>query len=786
MKRLSFSRKIILISAVFSIPILILTFQLIMQFMVVITHTQSEQQGTAYLAPTLSLLKDIQQHRGASNTFLSGDTTFKNTMQQKQKSIAEDIAAIDSVEQLYGSKLNTSSLWNEIKADWKKLLSQVDNLSAAESTRNHTALITKILEFRIYIADQASITLDSDLDSLYILSGLVEHYPQAAEYLGQMRAFGSGAMVDGVIDEKEHAELDMLSSLASASIKTASNGLSRAYEYNPSLDPELVVSIQEADAKQKEFLNLVQYKVLSGNMADLTPKTYFDAATLAIDSQFNLVKELDNTAQTLLANRIINTIQGLVIGFTLAVLTGIIACWLFISFYFAIVDALVVLEKTAFGLAEGDVRQALDYKAKDEMGSLADAFREIIGYQQLMAETAGKIAENNLNQEIKPRSTNDMLGNSFAKMVNNLRGMITDVSKNANSLSTASYQLAEASGESGRAMNQIATTIQQVAKGTIHQASSVTKIAESITQMSRAIEGVAAGALEQASAMSKASGMAVSINQSIKQVTKNAETVSRDSAEATRLSQDGANTVRQTIKGMEAIRTKVRVSASRVEEMGSRSEEIGKIVETIEDIASQTNLLALNAAIEAARAGEQGKGFAVVADEVRKLAERASGATREIGGLIKGIQTSVNEAVSAMHESASEVEAGVKLANSAGDVLNNILTAADSVNKQAEEAGSAANMVGKAANELLGSVDAVSAVIEENTSATEQMNANSLELNQAIETIASVSEENGAAVEEVSASTEEVSAQVQEVSASAAALMEMADDLLSIVSKFQL
>jgi methyl-accepting chemotaxis protein len=320
--------------------------------------------------------------------------------------------------------------------------------------------------------------------------------------------------------------------------------------------------------------------------------------------------------------------------------------------------------------------------------------------------------------------------------------------------------------------------------GTSQQSEDVHRTSGSVEQMVTSIASVANGVDEQTTAINKASNVALLINTAIEQVATNAQLVAHDSADAARYSRDGASTVKETIQGMEAIRSKVGLSASKVQEMGRHSGEIGMIIETIEDIASQTNLLALNAAIEAARAGEQGKGFAVVADEVRKLAERSSLATKEIATLIQGIQGSVNEAVNAMQESAQEVEAGVARAHSAGQSLDHILKTVESVSQQANASGVAAAKVNTATRELVEAVDAVSSVIEKNASATREMAANSSKLRQVVENIASVSEENSAAVEEVSASTEEVSAQVEQVSVSASSLMDVAQGLQKLVAQF--
>ena len=461
---------------------------------------------------------------------------------------------------------------------------------------------------------------------------------------------------------------------------------------------------------------------------------------------------------------------------------------LFLIFYFArvVVGPVSKLSAVAERMAVGDLEENVNYNHSNEIGHLAANLTAIISYQREMARLAHQIAVGKLQEVVLVKSEKDELGQAYQEMSIYLNTAIKQVADSAARLGSASTHLAATTKQVGYATGQISNSIQQVATGISQQSDSIGQTASSVEQMSLIIEGVAHGAQEQSRAVVSASEITDRISKAVQLVAGNARAVTERSADASEAARSGSKTVEETLSGMSNIRIKVGISADRVRELGSRSDQIGAIVETIDDIASQTNLLALNAAIEAARAGEHGKGFAVVADEVRKLAERSSVATREIGGLIKGIQSTVTEAVNAMAEGAREVEMGVASASQSGDALNNIIAAAEAAYHQAQEAGRAIEQVLSDSSELVTAIDAVSAVVEQNTTAAKLMSASSGDVTQAVEAFASISEENSAAIEEVSAAMEEMNYEVAEVADSTKSLDDMAQTLRQVVNQFSI
>jgi len=296
-----------------------------------------------------------------------------------------------------------------------------------------------------------------------------------------------------------------------------------------------------------------------------------------------------------------------------------------------------------------------------------------------LLDEMGALAEGDLT--VEATVTDDMTGaiaDSMNFAIEALRNLVTTINETSVQVSSAAQETR--------------ATAMHLAEASEHQAQQITSASTAINEMASSIDDVS----------------------------KNATETSDMANRAVQIATKGGEVVRRTIDGMDNIREQIQETSKRIKRLGESSQEIGDIVELINDIAEQTNILSLNAAIQAGTAGEAGRGFAVVADEVQRLAERASNATKQIEALVKTIQTDTNEAVISMEQTTSEVVAGAKLAEDAGEALTEIESVSNQLNELISNISESARQQAAAATNISSTMNVIQEITTQTSEGTSQ------------------------------------------------------------------
>ncbi len=328
----------------------------------------------------------------------------------------------------------------------------------------------------------------------------------------------------------------------------------------------------------------------------------------------------------------------------------------------------------------------------------------------------------NLDQELIMESYSE---SGYARVTELVEDVIT-------ALASSTSQLAVSNRSAGESTAEVSGVCEQLAIASTTQASSAQSVAQSMDSVARASQTVEQGASSQKSALNKAAAAAQLVQDEIEGINNRASL---------------GDQIRLKISAMDRLKTNISDTAERVQDMNSRSVEIQSIVEAISTIAEQTNLLALNAAIEAARAGEHGRGFAVVADEVRKLAENSATSVKEIGNLIAAIQVGSRDAAASMAKTVNDVSEVIEVSSEAAACLEEISRGAVTSRQLTIELSQAMALVENLA--------------AENERVLTKVGGDIRSVNFAIENIASITEENAAATQEVGASAQQMSLTVR-------------------------
>jgi methyl-accepting chemotaxis protein len=325
---------------------------------------------------------------------------------------------------------------------------------------------------------------------------------------------------------------------------------------------------------------------------------------------------------------------------------------------------------TADRIARGDLSLTMRaMQREDEVGVLARAFARMEEYLKVTAAAADQISLGNLKTKVSPRSDKDLLGISFARMADNLQKLAAELSEGVNVLATSA-------GEISASTSQLAANASQTA----------TAVAETTTTVEE-------------------------VKQTAHLASQKAKAVSESAQRAAQSAQTGRKATEETIASMTRIRTQMEAIAGSMVRLTEQSHTIGQIIATVEDLAAQSNLLAVNAAIEAAKAGEHGKGFAVVAQEIKSLSEQSRQATNQVRTILHDIQKATTAAVMATEQGTKAVEAGFQQSRQTGE---SIVTLAVSVS----EAAQAATQIAASSQQQLVGVDQVAQAINSIEQAT--------------------------------------------------------------------
>ncbi|MDH4122972.1 MAG: methyl-accepting chemotaxis protein [Thermoplasmata archaeon] len=498
------------------------------------------------------------------------------------------------------------------------------------------------------------------------------------------------------------------------------------------------------ETKRKACMNLANLPTTGLTPSDIQNRTN-DVFQLAYDASNNYSACADSLEQIIgirtevaqIANEEADDLFRVTIFGIIAGVGVIVLAIIFAAYYISrkTTEPIVAMAKIANDIQKGNLSPEIDLKeTPDEIGEMVVSFKKMVDTTfapiYRLKETAETVAMGDLSKDLALEAKGDIqrLVVSFEMMLNSLRSLVMDVRETSSLVSSTSDNLASISEEMNATTEEVSTAIQKIAAGAQHQAERIKEAVKIVGDQLTSVE----------------------------QVVSSAESAADASTKASEVAQRGGDSAQVALQKMREIQAVVDGATEIVRKLGERTKEIHQIVNVITNIAQQTNLLALNAAIEAARAGEHGRGFAVVADEVRKLAEGSGRAASQISVLVDQIETETRKAVDQMENGAKDVSLGASVIDSALASLEDIAA----------------------------TIEETAAMVEEITASTEEQKASAEKIVRAVDEVAKIAEDTSAASEETAISTESLTASMEEMTASAQELARLSGLMQGSVEKF--
>ncbi len=681
MKYLKVWQKLGFLGVVFLIPLTIFMFKTIAAMRLTgVDLARQEALGVDYLVSLQSLLENVQQHRELEAALLSGDANVGEQVTAKQAVIQDELKKVDAVDEKTGEALLATNHWTALRKRVARLLESNPKEKVQENFEQHTAVIKDLLAFMVVIEDTSKLALDPHLASASLVDLFARKLPQLNETLSQARGIGMGVAVRKNKTEEERVKLSKLGALIEVRLQEAQQGLEKVFAYDNRLRSKLGTTGAELLNDENSTIDLFSRQLLTASAIPAAASEAVIAASAnPLVASFALTRQTGaaladalHTREKTLSWEMYTMLSWIFVGVIVVTLIGVVVVR-------DITDPLRRVVRVAEQIAQGDLSVSVSTDDRsDEFGALLASFQRMTKSLQDMALAAERIARGDLSVSIEPQSPKDMMGNVLSRLVHSLREMTEQIQTGTDLLSSTT--------------NEILAATTQVAAGATQTASAVTETAATVEQV------------KQTSFIA---------SQKAKSVAESAQVTAQ-------VSRAGEQSVSYAISRMERIREQMESIADSVIKLGEQSRAIGEIITSVNDLADQSNLLSVNAAIEAANAGEHGKGFTVVAQEVKSLAEQSKQATAQVRTILRDIQKATNVAVMVTEQGTKAVEAGVSQSLEAGGSIRML------AKSMAEAAQAVAQIAASSQQQVVG-MDQVVIAIE---SIKEASNQNVTSVNQ--------------------------------------------------------
>jgi methyl-accepting chemotaxis protein len=684
---------LILICTSFTLPILALGYLWLSTQQIQIDFAEKEIIGNRVLRPAVHLMQDAVDYHMALASGVS--------VRDRNVIIDEALKELTAAEKGAFGSLSVGESLQSVRQSWT---------TARERPSDFESLIVSTRAFITAVGDQSNLILDPDLDSYYMMDLTLLRVPETLDLIRKLHISVEQARAEKNLSVDVRTTLVVLSGLLKTNLDGIQTSFQTAVRQNAdgSVRAKVMTAYQSARSELEALLAAVDEIITAGTTNDAAFERVRYQATQSLTATRDMYDAAVDELDLLLHRRIDGFYSRVWNAFSMVALVLIVTMFLVIVIVRSITQPLRDAVRVSNELADGNLGVEFSAPTRDETGQLFAAMEHMVVNWRTIIERLSQSSS-------QVASTSDQLAASSRQ------------------ISSGAEEQSSATEETSASMEQMAASIRQVAMNSEQLSSNVSETSASIQQMMASIQSVARHTSDLSGAVSETSSTIQEMAASIEQVAVNAREVGKFSSAAVKEAEDGFAAVREAVEGMNTLASTMKDIVAVIRNLDDSSNAISRIVDVIDDIAEQTNLLALNAAIEAARAGEHGRGFAVVADEIRKLAERSAASAKEIVQLIGGVQKETQNAIRVTQEGQTRAVAGVHSATQAGDAFGKIVQGIGTVSRMVNEIGKATEQQAKASEQMVQTVDNMTRMTNQVHTATREQANGSQQIMKAVE-----------------------------------------------------